>query len=404
MMMPTSQKYLLLLLPYLSALSGFAPFSTDIYLASMPVIRHVFDTTVVNVQLTLSLFFVAFAFCQLVWGPLSDRYGRKPILIIGLVIFVVGSLFCALSRNITQLIVSRVIQAVGASSGIVMSMAIARDFFPEEKLARILAIMVSITMIAPLIAPVVGSYLLIHIGWQANFYFLAAYGLALLLGSYFLHETHQAPKSILSFREWLHAAKKQAIFVPFLLPACTVGTMISAVFGFVSSSPFIYITLYHLPPERFGWYFAVNASALILGSLTLHPLKQILNHRKTIIIGLGAGILGSVLMLMMLSLYPNSIWSVAIPAFVITYSLGVLLAEISALALKHVISHTGMASSLLGTSRYGMAAATSFVMGMLIKESAMPLAFFMLTMSVLSASFMLMYFRYMAGPDPVRMS
>ena len=385
----------IVLVIYLAALSTLASFSTDIYLASMPTIKHIFNTSSANVQLTLSLFFVGFALTQLFWGPLSDRIGRKPVVFIGISIFIIGSLLCAYSSSITLLIISRIIQAIGACSGIVITMAIVKDSFPDVKqMATVLSIMMSTTIIAPMIAPIIGSYLLVHINWESNFYFLAIYGVILILCTFFIDESY--PKLIrehLPTNKLLNAYLDKIKFIPFLLVTLAASTNFSVLFAFISSSSFIYIKIYHLPAQLFGYFFAINSVALILGTLSINILRNIFSDSRIILIATLTSLIGAIVMIIAIYLYPKSIWSVVIPSFVVTYGIGILLPELTTHALKNVVIHTGLASSLVGTFRFVLAAIVGFIMGIIITHSALPLAFSMLLLNILTAIFMVFYFK-----------
>lgn len=263
---------------YLAALSAFAPFSTDIYLASMPTIQALFNTTTANVQLTLSLFFVTFALVQLGWGPLSDRVGRRPVIFMAVSIFVLASLWCANSQTISSLISARILQAIGACCGMVLALSIVKDRFQQQdEMARALSRVMSVLVVAPMVAPIIGSYLLAHFGWTSNFYFLAIYGTLLIIGACFIPESHpKVARTPLPLRALLHAYRDQWACKPFFLATLAVSTNFSGLFAFISSSPFVYIKLYNLPARWFGYLFAFNAVALIIGNLSLPRLKTAL--------------------------------------------------------------------------------------------------------------------------------
>lgn len=388
---------------YLGALAAFAPFSTDIYLASMPTIEHVFNTSVVNVQLTLSLFFISFAITQLLWGALSDRIGRKLVILIGVMIFILASLLCAWSTNILTLIIARILQAAGGCSGIIMAIAIVKDRFPEsDKLSKALSVMTSITIVAPMIAPIIGSYLLHHIGWRANFYFLAIYGTMLIIATLLIKESY--PKNLrkpLPVNKLYHSYVQQMKFNPFLLVVLAVSTNFSVFFAFISSSPFIYIRIYHLPAYLFGYLFAINAAALTCGSFTLYKIKNKLSDSSIIFMTTLLSATGAAMMIVLIYFFPGSIWCIIAPSFIVTYGVGILLPELTSQALKHVVAYTGLASSLLGTSRYILAAVTGYILGFIITNTAIPLAIIMLLLNAITAILMLFYCKYYNGRNDI---
>ncbi len=383
----------IILVIYLAALAAFAPFSTDIYLASMPTIQKAFNTSIANVQLTLSLFFVSFAIAQLFWGPLSDRIGRNAVIFFGVTIFIFGSLLCAWSHTISLLIIARIIQAIGASSGVVMAIAIVKDSYPDPKeMSKILSGMLSVMILAPMIAPIIGSYMLVHISWQSNFYFLAIYGVVLILGAFFVEESYpKLSRKPLPINKLFHAYLEQAKFPPFLLAALAVSTNFSVMFAFISSSSFIYINIYQLETHLFGYFFAINASALIFGSLSLNKLKKRFSDSQIIFTAALISLIGAIMMLMAIHFDPKSIWSIVVPSFVVTYGVGILYPELMSQALKNVVAYNGLASSLAGTCRFTLAAGIGFCMGIIITDSALPLAIIMLTLNIFTVIFMIFY-------------
>lgn len=384
-----------LFIVYLALLAAVAPFSTDIYLASMPTIQQQFHASSTDIQLTLSLFFVCFAIGQLVWGPLSDKFGRKPIIYVGISLYVIGSVLCILSSSINGLIVARVIQGSGACAGIVSAMAMVKDSFKDStEMAKVLSGMVSVMLLAPMIAPIIGSRLLTHFSWHSNFYFLAAYGLIVLAASLFVKESYPAAaRKALPVNKLLSAYWQQIIFRPFFLATLAASFMFCIVFCFISSASFVYINLYHLLPENFGYYFAINASALIMGSLTLRYIKRMMTDKFIITLGLILAITGSLVMTLLLILFPNNIYSVAIPAFFATYGVGVLFPELTSCALKHVVEYTGLTSSLIGTCRFVFAAVTGLFVGTAVATSALPMALSMLGLGLVTAVFAFFYFK-----------
>ena len=380
---------------YLAGVVAFAPFSTDIYLASMPTIQRLFGTSAAEVQLTLSLFFVGFAIAQLLWGPLSDRIGRKPVLFIGISIYIVGSIMCGLSNTISLLIFSRIIQSIGACSGIVVGMAIVKDQFPDPIImSKVLSRMMGVVIVAPVIAPIIGSYLLVRFNWQSNFYFLALYGVILFISTCFVNETY--PKEIrkpLPLKKLSHAYTEQINCLPFLLVVLAVSTNFCVLFSFISSSSFIYLQIYHLPIHLYGYFFAFNATAIIVGSFSLPKLKDVFKDKHIVFSAILISLFGSLLMLFLIHIKQHSIWSVAIPSFIVSFGVGVLFPELTSYALKNVVSYTGIASSLLGSIRFVLAGGTGFLMGFVITNSAMPLAISMITLNILTLTAMIYYFK-----------
>jgi MFS transporter, DHA1 family, multidrug resistance protein len=385
----------ILFIIYLAALSALGPFSIDTYLPSMPHIASVFGVSSVQIQLTLSLFFVSFAIAQLVWGPLSDRYGRVKILYAGLVTYIIGSFLCALSTSITILILCRVVQGIGACSCIVLGMTMIKDRYTEHAVrTKVLSIIVSTMMVAPMIAPIIGGYIFTHISWQAIFYFLVFYGVMLFMGSFFIQESHHSEhRKKLSVLELINAYRIQICHKPFLFSVLACSTNFSVMFSFIAASSFVYINIYHVPTHLFGYYFAMNAAALILGSMSIHPLQKIMKQNVLMTFVISIIFLGSLLMLFMLNVQPNSIWSVVVPCFVMTYGVGILYPLLTSLSLGHIVEHAGLSSSLLGTMRFALVACVCLVVGLMIHNSAVPLALIMLVLNIMTGVCCLFYYR-----------
>jgi DHA1 family bicyclomycin/chloramphenicol resistance-like MFS transporter len=385
----------IILVVYLAALVAFAPFSTDVYLSSMPVIQGIFKTSGAEIQLTLSLFFLGFAMAQLVWGPLSERIGRKAVVLLGVGIFVVSSVFCAMSYTIDMLIFWRVLQAIGACCGVVMGLVIIRDIFSDrQEMAKMITVMVSVTMVAPMVAPIIGSYVQAHINWEANFYVLALYGLVLFVGAFFLKESHpKAGRKPLPVNKLFQAYAQQVMHPSFLWAVLAMSANFSVMFAFISGSAFIYIKIYHLPIDRFGYFFALNACTLILASILLNRIRTRVRPQALVISGVSLSLVGSVAMMVALTVHGSSIWSVALPSFVATFGVGILYPEVTSYALHHVKEYVGVAAAFSGMMRFVVAAITALIMGFTIQQSAWPLAIAMLVFSVLAGGFMVGYFK-----------
>jgi DHA1 family bicyclomycin/chloramphenicol resistance-like MFS transporter len=379
---------------FLACLSAFPPFSTDMYLSSMPVIQKTFHTSEWMVQLTLSVFFLVFAVLQLVWGPLSDRYGRKPIIYLGMGIYFIGSVLCSVATNIHILIIARAIQAAGACSGMVVSLAMVRDCFKGPMMVKMLAIVSSVMMVAPMVAPVVGSFLLTAFSWQANFYFLAIYALLLLLMTPLIAETHPCEvRKPLPFKSILSAYMAQLFHWPFFVIVIAIAANFSTMFSFISSAAFIYMGTYHVSPRLFGFFFAFNASALILGNMSVHMLVARMRRVNISQLGLFLSLFGAAVMFVAERLFPGSLLSVALPMFISTYGIGLVTPTLTGLALEHVVAHTGLSASLIGVFRFSAAGVVASLMGLASRDVARYLSLMMLALVSCALLFLFVYRR-----------
>jgi len=254
----------------LTALVAFGPVSTDLYLPSLPAMVQAFDTTVSSAQLTLSMFMAGFALGMLIYGPLSDRFGRRPVLIGGIVVYVAASIACVLAQTIDALVTARFFQAVGACCGPVIGRAVVRDIHDRAQAARMLSLMASAMALAPAVAPILGGWLFTLLGWRANFVVLTLFGVGVLAAAWLLlAETNprrdpQAtrPRRIIGTFAWL---LKNRLFLGYTL---VVSFGFAGLFSFISGSSFVVIGVLGVAPEHFGFAFMAVVAGYILGAST----------------------------------------------------------------------------------------------------------------------------------------
>lgn len=273
------------------------PLSTDLYLASLPGLGKVFDAPAATVQLTLSMFVIAFGAAQLVIGPLSDRYGRRPVVSIGLSLYVLASVLCALAPTIELLIAARFIQALGCCSAIVISRAIVRDAYAPEDSPRIVARASTWLSVAPLTGPILGSYLQVTFGWRAAFVALSLLSAAVLAAVLWrLPETneHKNPRATEwggLVANWRLVLGSRAFWTYALPGALSYGS----IFAFISGASPVLIRILNVPVEWFGYCFAFGVSGYMGGTIVCRKLLPRFGPAITLRIGssmsLGAGAL-----------------------------------------------------------------------------------------------------------------
>ncbi|MBB4268098.1 multidrug effflux MFS transporter [Roseospira visakhapatnamensis] len=252
----------------LTVLVAFGPMSTDLYLPSLPAMVEAFDTSVSRAQLTLSVFMAGLALGMLIHGPLSDRYGRRPVLIGGVALYVVASVACVLAPTVEALIAARFVQALGACAGPVIGRAVVRDVYDRGEAARMLSLMASAMALAPAVAPILGGALFSLFGWRANFGVLVVFGVVALTGTWWLlAETnrHRDPMATRPGRlagTFAHLLRHRA-FVGYTL---TVSFGFAGLFGFISGSSFVIIDVLGVAPELFGFAFMAVVIGYILGA------------------------------------------------------------------------------------------------------------------------------------------
>jgi len=266
----------------ITLLSAFVPLSTDLYLPALPGMALYFNAAPYLVNLTLILFFVFFSVGTLLWGPLSDKYGRKPILLIGLSIYSAASIGCAFSCDINHLIAFRILQAIGGSAAFAVATAMVKDVYDSKRREPILAMVQSMVLISPAAAPVLGALLLKFMSWRGVFWALAFIGLLALAGSIALEETidkHNTGPSLRAVGRLYTVAKNpnfSYLLALFSLPS--VATM-----AFIASSSYIYINGFAVSAQAYSYYFAINAIGMIAGPMLYMRISRRYT-RKSIII------------------------------------------------------------------------------------------------------------------------
>lgn len=358
----------------LGALSAFGPMAIDFYLPSFPALAHAFDTDVEHIQLSLSAYFAGLAIGQLLYGPLADRVGRRIPLLVGVSIFTLASLACAFVPDLEWLIAARFIQALGGCAGMVISRAVVRDLCDPIAAAKAFSQLMLVMGLAPILAPLCGGLLLDLAGWQSIFFcltlFSALAGAAIAL---WLPETIPAgPRAPLrgAGRQYLALFSDRS----FLTYALTGGVAVAGMFSYIAGSPFVFIQLYGVPPEHYGWIFGSNAAGFILMAQVNARLLRYrgpgfwLRRAVWVYFACGATLLAITLA------RPAELWPLLIPLFGAIACLGFLLPNAAACAMASQGRHAGSASALMGSLQFTVAAGASALVGALHDGSALPMA------------------------------
>ncbi|WP_203457138.1 multidrug effflux MFS transporter [Paenibacillus tepidiphilus] len=264
----SKQKYLgsTGIIAFIALMNMFIPLSTDLYLPALPKMSQYFQSNPAVTNLTLSVFFIFYAAGILLWGPLSDKYGRKPILMAGNVIYILSTIACALSTNVYILIITRAIQGIGAGAVTTVSVAMVKDCFAGKKRESILAVIQSISGIAPMIAPIIGAFILTFSSWRGSFWTLAAIGILnlilTLLYQESLTEADRYKGTLLgSMGRLLVVARNRSFFYP----AIIFSLLALPFMGYIAVSSYIYVDYFGLSEQVYSYFFAANALVSILG-------------------------------------------------------------------------------------------------------------------------------------------
>lgn len=276
-----NQKYLSVgaMIIYISFISMFVPFSTDVYMPALPEMGKNFAASEFLISLTLTIFFFVFAASMIIFGPLSDKYGRKPILVLGAAIYTIFSFVCAISTDIYTLLIGRFFQAVGAGALVTVSTAVIKDCFRGNIMRNILAITQTLSVIAPMVAPLVGGFLLTFTDWRGAFYLLTALGainlIVACLFSETLHERKRYYGGIFDSMTLLLEIGRKKYFMAVLIMFALMSLPYMA---YLSASSFIYIGTFELSAQEYSYYFALNSAASIAGPILFLKLKNLMSN------------------------------------------------------------------------------------------------------------------------------
>jgi DHA1 family bicyclomycin/chloramphenicol resistance-like MFS transporter len=360
----------------LTALVALGPISTDLYLPSLPGLLRHFNADVAQVQLTLSVFLIGLAVGQLAYGPLSDRYGRRPVLLGGVILYVAASIACAFAPSIPALIAARLFQALGACAGPVICRAIVRDVHGREGAARILSYMSAAMALAPALGPILGGYVEAWLGWRANFAILCIYGAGgLALAFAMLPETapHRGEEG-----PWLDAALRgylslfrQRIYIGFVL-CCSLAY--GGIFCFISGSSFVFVDIIGLPPERYGLCFAAIVLGYIAGTLAGGRLTRRFGIERMVSTGGLISALGGIALIVSVMAFGATIAGILAPTIVYMIGTGLVMPNAMAGAIGPFPRIAGTAAALLGFVQMGLAALGGALIGHLANGTAIPMA------------------------------
>ena len=359
----------------LGALSAFGPLAIDFYLPAFPAMAQAFATDEQHIQTTLAAYFLGLSIGQLAYGPVADRFGRRKPLLFGVTLFTLASLACAYAPNLDTLIVARFVQALGGCAGMVLSRAIVSDKCDAVASAKVFSQLMLVMGLAPILAPMLGGVLVNLAGWQSIFLALSLFSAACLLAvSLGLPESFPAdmPRQPLSgaFRQYWRLLQDRV----FIGHALTGGTAIAGMFAYIAGSPFVFIKLYGVPPEHYGWLFGTNAAGFILmaqvNARLLAKRGPAFLLARAVWLYLAAGLL----LLGVAALRPAQLWPLLVPLFVCIASLGCIIPNASACAMSGQGARAGRASALMGCLQFSVAAGAAALVSLLHDGSAVPMA------------------------------
>ncbi len=371
----------------LAATSALGPTAMQILLPAIPVIKETFQVSAEVAQLTLSLSMFAIAIGTLAYGPLSDRHGRKPIMLIGLAITFAGSLFCYVAQSIEMLIVGRIIQAFGGAAGLVLARAIVRDVYGPEQAAKVIATLVMVMVVMPMLSPAVGGEVMTRFGWEAVFLVMSALSLLIfLILQSSLTETLAEPAPFdgigAMLRNFMHLMRSRT-FRGYALCVAFVSVVF---FAFISAAPEIMISVLQRPATEYGYYFILVPLGFMLGN----SIARQFNHwgiDRLITLGASLGVIGIMLALGLQMLGLSHPLALFAPVALAVLGNGITLPNAQAAAINEFPQFAGTASGLTGFLQMAFSAVAAQGVAVIYNQTAYPLLLMMLAASLASLGF-----------------
>jgi len=378
-----NKRYRLALL--LGFLTAFGPLTIDMYLPSFPSIANEFSTNASLVQFSLTACLLGLGIGQLVIGPMSDVRGRRSPLLIFLTMYIVASILSAFAPNISIFIGARFLQGFAAAAGIVISRAVVRDVYSGRELTKFFALLMLINNLAPILAPVAGSTILLFTNWRGVFVLLGVIGIILiLLVTFNLEETlppeDRVPSNLgQTFKNFLSLLKDRQ-FVGYAL---TQGFIMSGIFAYVSGTPFVYQNIYGTSPQLFSLLFGMNGVGIMIGTFLIGRFADLIPESRFLKIGLFMAMAASSTLLIVV-LFNGPLWAVVVPIFIFVSSIGIISTSSFSLAMQTQGHIAGSASALLGLLPFILGALAAPLVGIAGEKTAVPMGVIIFMASLLA--------------------
>ncbi len=360
----------------LAGLATLGPFSIDTYMPSFPAIQASLHASPLQLQQTLSVYLFCFAAMMLFHGSLSDSYGRRPIILVSLIAFILTSIACVFAADIRVLILFRGLQGLSAGAGMIVGRAMIRDLYSGPEAQRLMSHITMMFGLSPAVAPIIGGYLQIWFGWQSVFIFMALLGLLLLILSYYyLQETHMHDKrQRFSFKPLINNYHQVASHPHFLLLAVTIALNFAGFFLYIASAPVFVLNILHLHENQFAWLFIPAISGVIFGAFLSGRLAGRATPQQTVAYAYGLLLTAAILNLAYTSLFtPSWPWAV-LPISLYGMGMSLAMPSITLLALDLFPQHRGLVSSMQGFVQTMLNAVVAGVISPLLSFSPIYLA------------------------------
>jgi len=368
-----SHRFLFILLGALAALS---PLAVDMYLPAIPAIARELGTSIEAAQLTISAFLGGFAIGQLFYGPLADSFGRKPVVLVGLAMFIIASIGCAMADSLPELLAYRMLQAAGGAAGSVVVNALLRDQFEKDAFSRAMSFVILVMTLAPLVAPVMGGYISAHASWRVIFWLLVGLSLLILaLMQWKIKETlkpeHRQPLNLglILKNYWGVLSHRSAMGYVMCGSLSTAG-----MFAFLSGSPYVYIEYFKVPTEHYGWLFGLNILLMMVVTFANSRLVKGVGAERMLQYGLLVIPCASALLVYNAWSQTGGLWGIVIPVVLFIGHISLVGANAMTGLMGHFPLSAGTASALAGTLRFGIGALVGILVNLTPPQSPLPMA------------------------------
>jgi DHA1 family bicyclomycin/chloramphenicol resistance-like MFS transporter len=369
----------------LGILNALTPFTIDLYLPAFPQIAADLDVAVSRMSLSVSVYFIGFALGQIIYGPLLDRFGRQRPIYVGLAIYILATVGCMMATSFEGLLIFRFISALGGSAATVGATTLVRDHFPPERAAKAFATLMLVLSASPLLAPTIGSFMTISLGWRALFaalMVLAVIDLALV--AFALPRSYKADPSVNLRIAPMLRTFREALAQPQFRTYTLAGSLsFAGLFVFVSGSPAAFMDGFGVTPQGFGGVFAILAGGMISGGQLNHVLLRMTDSRVVFRRALNVQVVAGAVFLICSLVFTLTLWQTIAMLLVFLVCAGITYPNAAALALQPFTKNVGSAASLLGFMQLGVGAVAAALVGLLDIEGMLPMA---VVMAVCSAT------------------
>ena len=381
-----SRKRYIKLILILGSLTALGPFSIDMYLPGFSGIAKDLNTTVANVSMTLSSYFIGISAGQLLYGPLLDRFGRKKPLFIGLLVYILASLGCVFVTDIDTFIGLRFIQAVGSCAATVASVSMVRDLFPVKDIPKVFSLLMLVVGLSPMLAPTIGGYVTADYGWHTVFFILMCMGIVIMIAAQLILPNTYLPDTSISLKpkpiitNFISILKEPQFYTY----AFAGAIAFSGLFTYVAASPILFMDIFKVDAKTYGWIFAFMSLSFISASQLNSLLLRKFNSEQMIF---GALISQTFIVSLFLLLLVNDLlglYGTITMLFLFLACLGISNPNTAGLTLAPFARNAGSASALMGAIQLGLGAFVSFLVGVFVHNSTVPMVAIMAVTTILA--------------------